>query len=327
MALSKEERAKMNAIVNGAKQRRSQAQTQPQAQQQPQAQNLLQKAGQVGYGVSNFLMPETTKRAGEIVQNPKELTSFLPNSLRTGKFNLVDMPDQESMKNVPALKEIEQNIFLEKLLAPIAGKLINKTVGKTKNLLSLTGNIIKHPTKGSVAKATEATVKKASNEGRATLLREFDNVPGLFDEITKAVTDKYGKGKDVLAKLDTLLKEKLPSDMNIASAMNPTEQYEWRKQLLAKHGKSIIEKLFQGTSLDDKIAGTARGTISQSLHQVAPDTLPLDKLYTFYANKKLGIPFTEGDVPTLAGKAAIAYLLKNLLPGIVNEVKGSSTGY
>lgn len=290
----------------------TQAPVQPEAPQQPQSGNLLNQIGGMAQGVGNFIAPARTKA---ITQGPGQILNAMAKQPKP-QGNILQRIPQAFSNAAQSTGELAKVVGNPGVVAETGVQALLQSPGQATGLMKLLpkqtglpfvanqleaggqllGAGLKHLTKGSAAKATERAADKATQQGAVTLLREFNKVPGLFDQIEEAVAKRYGKGKDVTNVVGKLLKEQLPADMNISSAMTPTQQLAWRRQLLNKYGTSIIEKLLKGTSIEEKVAGTVRGTVSKSFHKAVPETVPLDKLMTFYSSK------FGGDLPTLIKK-------------------------
>ena len=98
-------------------------------------------------------------------------------------------------------------------------------------------------------------------------------------------------------------------------SFSPTQLLNLRRQLLAREGTGLLDKLFKGSDISSKVSNVGRGVLSSTLHELTPETIPPDKLFTLYS--KLG-----GDVPALVlkggGVTGALALLKHLFSSVAS---------
>jgi hypothetical protein len=136
-----------------------------------------------------------------------------------------------------------------------------------------------------------------------------DLVKALLGEL-KTTPDK------AISPVDELLSQSAKPIANAASDtlhMTPDQLLQLRRNLLNSYGKSILQgSTDKGISaLEQKIAGIVRGSVSKNLHNIAPETIRPDKLYSMYS--KGGV--WGGDVPHLLLK----YLAAPAIAGVIGK--------
>jgi len=157
--------------------------------------------------------------------------------------------------------------FGEDVIQPIALPAL-KIAGVYKMLPWLFKNVL---TRGGIARLTEKTAKVLTKKGT--------NLPmeGVKYNIREAVTKKFGETEEVIKPLEELISE---TSQKVGSKINPSQLLDWRKQVGARLGsKNYLQRIFQGTDIGEKVAGTARSTISKEIQKISPAIKTLDKVY------------------------------------------------
>jgi len=188
------------------------------------------------------------------------------------------------------------------------------------------GNYVrKLATKKGAAKLAEEGAAKADARGAGI---EFNDLSKLIkDETFK----QLGETVEVKRSVEKLLSQLTPAHVdnpspgmyNEPSKISATTLLEKRRQAAARGGGNFLQKIFSKDNIDDKVDVIGRRKLSETLHDVAPETKTPDKAYSLYSKGgKLG-----GDIPTqlkrialtailtqTVGKAIAPSLLKYLIP-------------
>lgn len=164
--------------------------------------------------------------------------------------------------------------------------------------------------------AARATETLADNSGARV------SADALKSQIEKAVLEKYGDVPEVRSALNTIkssLSPELPighaGDLNAyIGGSEPTlslsDILANRRQITNRGGQNFLQRILTGSDIEGKVNNTARQVLSGTLHNLAPETILPDQLYSLYASKGIN-----------AAKAAGAtYLINKLLPGGIGGI-------
>lgn len=272
--------------------------------------NILQQAG----SALSWLNPFKTN-TDILTQTPGQMAQF-QSQQPSSKGNL-----GQSISNAAASTgELARrtignpNLWLEDTLNALAFRGAKGAAPIIASDAKLGANALRYPTKNALANATTNIADQATQTGAKGTWEELNK------QFTQNVMKKYGMSSGSLppAISDALNQiratftpagiESIPSTLE----HTPTQLLSNRRNILNAYGggPSKIAQLISGVSAspEQKVASVMRGTLSDYLHELAPKTQALDKLYTLYSKggkwggspvdllKKYGIPAAAGAI-------------------------------